>query len=69
MKFVVYEVWTKGHVVEAESMEDALRGYDPVPIEGLSLCNWHAVPVTDDPVVPAPPRDGVLGYLHSLLTH
>ena len=47
MKFVVYEVWTKSRIVEAKTQEDAVIDYEIVPIEGLSLCNWHAVPVTD----------------------
>jgi hypothetical protein len=45
MRFVVYEVWTQARVVEAPSLEDAYNSNQPEPREGLSLCNWHAVPL------------------------
>lgn len=44
-KFVIYEVWTRSRVVEAESHDAALEKNEPEPIEGMSLCNWHAVTV------------------------
>lgn len=49
MKFVVYEIWTKSKVVEAETLEAALeQGYPTTHYDdGLSLANWHAVPVFD----------------------
>ncbi len=43
-KFVVYEVWTKARVVEAET---ASMAYQPGPesVPGMNLCNWHVVAV------------------------
>lgn len=46
MQYVVFEVWTRARVVDdAESVEDAYAQGEPLPIPGLSLSNWHAVPV------------------------
>lgn len=45
MKYVVYEVWTKSRVIEAEDTTDAFKKGEPLPIEDMSLCNWHVVPV------------------------
>ena len=48
-KFVVYEVWTKARVVEAETQSMAYDVGDPDPRPakeyGMSLCNWHAVAI------------------------
>lgn len=50
-KFVVYEVWSKARVVEAESLAEALEqnepSIDPARLCGLNLGNWHAVPVLE----------------------
>lgn len=46
-RFVIYEVWTTSRVVEAEDQESALEAHEPEDRNGMSLCNWHAVPVPD----------------------
>lgn len=52
-KFVMYEVWTVAHVIEAESEEQAYAKYEPLERdEDMSLCNWHAVEVDEDPSDP-----------------
>lgn len=43
-KFVVYEVWTRALVIEADSASMALQNHDAEPVHGMNLCNWHAVP-------------------------
>jgi len=50
-KFVVYEIWTRAQVIEADTEADALESM-PEPIDGMTLCNWYAVPVdtTDERV-------------------
>jgi hypothetical protein len=51
-RFVVYEVWTRHQIVEAENETAALeQDYSPSHIDwsGMSLCNWHAVAI-DEPV-------------------
>jgi len=51
MKFVIYEIWTRSRVVEAEDMVTALSDHDPArpdDISGLSLSNWHAVAVEEE---------------------
>jgi hypothetical protein len=40
-RYVVYEVWTRSRVVDSGRYEDN----EPVPILGMSLCNWHIVEV------------------------
>lgn len=45
--FVIYEVWTRAEVVEAEDSEAALEAYEPSG-DRLSLANWHAVEVVLD---------------------
>jgi hypothetical protein len=52
MKFVVYQVWTRHEVVDADSYESALQMAEPGALHGqamtdagYSLCNWHAVQV------------------------
>ena len=50
-KYVIYEVWTRHRIVEADSRADALDKNEPAEITdgvGFSLSNWHAVPVEDD---------------------
>lgn len=49
MRYVIYEVWTRARVVEAESEQDALLHNEPEPVEGLDLANWHAVAVDTEP--------------------
>ncbi len=44
-KFFVYEVWTRAKVVEAADVQDAYNRAEPEPIEGMMLCNWHAVDI------------------------
>lgn len=58
-KFVVYEVWTRSYVVDAETIDAALSSGDEATdeferrlkdngfegIDHLSLSNWHAVEV------------------------
>ena len=48
-KFVIYEVWTRvsPKVIEAVDMSEALFKHDCQPVKGMSLCNWHAIPVPD----------------------
>ncbi len=58
-KFVIYEVWTRHRIVEAEDYDDALSNNDPEPIEGMSLSNWHAVPIDDAEI---DPKTGALNY-------
>jgi len=49
-KWVVYEVWSRARVVEAETYEDALSKHDPEAIpKGFNLGNWHAVPCDAQP--------------------
>lgn len=46
MKFVVYEVWTRARVIEAnDSGEAYVRGEPQSRPDGLNLCNWHVVNV------------------------
>lgn len=50
-KFVVYEVWTKARVVEAETASMAYQPPpDPKPHDeyGMNLCNWHVVAVNPE---------------------
>ena len=54
MKYVVYEIWTRATVVEADSGCSAYLKVEPPPAEicngirgGLKLSNWHAVPVSE----------------------
>jgi hypothetical protein len=53
--FVVYEVWTRHKVVQAESESEALEAAEPKPITGMSLSNWHAVEVPGVAIRPAGP--------------
>jgi hypothetical protein len=58
MKFVVYEIWSRSRVVEAESESAAYdvadphgNGYDDkgtMQALGLNMGNWHAVRVADE---------------------
>lgn len=47
MKYVVYEVWTKARVIDADNIHQAFSLAEPVPPRDtdLSLSNWHVVPV------------------------
>lgn len=51
-KYVVYEVWTKSRVVDIVEGLDVYSATDPdiapVKLCGMSLCNWHVVPVEAD---------------------
>lgn len=49
-KFVIYEVYTRARIVEAETASQALQNHPPerLPSE-LNLCNWHAVPCDAEP--------------------
>lgn len=42
-KFVVYEVWTRARVVEADDFDHAYTVGEPRPLDGLNLSNWHVV--------------------------
>ena len=42
--FVVYEIWTRHRVVQAASMDEALKN-EPDPVAGFSLANLHGVEV------------------------
>jgi len=53
-RFVVYEVWTRSTVIEADDESDALAQHEPRPQGDLSLRNWHAVAV--DPPRPTSGR-------------
>ena len=57
-KFVVYEVWTRSYIIDAEDIDDALQAGDSETdriskvlaetLEGkeaMHLSNWHAVEV------------------------
>jgi hypothetical protein len=55
MKFVIYEVWTRASIVEAEDMTEALKKSQPGPREGLGLSNWHAVPLLEPMKLEKPP--------------
>lgn len=48
-QFVIYEVWTRSRVVQAASEDAAFSANEPIPIEGLHLCNWHAQEVATPP--------------------
>lgn len=43
MKYIIYEIWTRSRIVEADSVEDALIKGEPMPMPNsdLSLSNWH----------------------------
>jgi hypothetical protein len=56
-KFTIYEVWTRSFVVEAKSASEALTLFEPEPVEGMNLANWHAVS-HDEPVTAAPDYTG-----------
>lgn len=45
MKFIVYEIWTRSHTIEASSIEKAYDKGEPKPQPGLCLSNWHIVPL------------------------
>jgi len=45
MKFVVYEVWTRARIIEADNQHEAYDVGEPTPHADLSLCNWHVVPI------------------------
>ena len=51
MKYVVYEIWTKATIVEANSRGEAYLMVEPSPADSargdLHLSNWHAVPVLE----------------------
>jgi hypothetical protein len=47
MKFVVYEVWTRNMIIEADDAEEALAKAEPAPRDDMMLCNWHVVRVDD----------------------
>jgi len=48
MKFVIYEIWTRASVVEAESFDEALSDAKPTTdIDNLTLSNWHVIPVLE----------------------
>ncbi len=45
-KFVVYEVWPRARVVDAESEQQAYEANEPLsPPSDLSLCNWYVVSI------------------------
>ncbi len=46
-KFVIYEVWTRSYIVEANSAHKALEKAPEQPTEDLTLCNWHAVEIPE----------------------
>lgn len=53
MKYLVYEVWTKHRIIEADSQEDAYNKGEPfTPDHNMSLCNWHAVLLVDGHFLP-----------------
>ncbi len=47
MKFLIYEIWIRETVCEADSAERALEDHDLPSFGdlGLNLSNWHAVPL------------------------
>jgi hypothetical protein len=51
-KFVVYEIWTRAKVVEAENQTQALEMTEPEPgnsiHEELNFSNWHVVPLLEE---------------------
>lgn len=50
MKYVVYEVWTKARIIEADSYDDAVYFSEPSPYPDphLNLSNWHVVPLEEE---------------------
>lgn len=50
-KYVVYEIWTKSRIVEADSETHAYDVGEPEPVSGMSLSNWHLHPVDEKPFV------------------
>lgn len=44
-QFIVYEIWTKASLVEADTAPQAYEKSEPKPIQGMALSNWHAVEV------------------------
>ena len=62
MRYVVYEVWTKSRIIEAESEQDAYDKAEPEPRTAeageLNLSNWHVVPVDE------PPKPRLVGGLN-----
>ena len=58
-KYVVYEIWTKSRIVEADNESDAYDVGEPQPLEGFSLSNWHLHPVEDPFILPT---SGGLNY-------
>ena len=61
-KFVVYEVWTRASVIEADDYDHAYAKGEPELRKDLDLANWHAVLVDEKPA----PRQGAgaLNYQH-----
>jgi hypothetical protein len=50
-KFVVYEIWSRARVVEAENETEAYKVGEPdapQAASGWNCGNWHVVPVHDD---------------------
>ena len=60
-KYVVYEIWTRARVVEAENLSDAYNVGEPTKrgVVGLGLSNWHVVRMAD---TPEPPTSRGLNY-------
>lgn len=53
MRYVVYEIWTRSRIIEANNEKEAFNIGLPEaskkqPVDGLSLSNWHLQPVSDE---------------------
>lgn len=47
-QFVVYEVWTRSRLIEAEDEEHAYDvGSPQVNEDGMNLCNWHVIEIPE----------------------
>lgn len=57
-KYVVYEVWTRSRVIDADSESDAYDKGEPAARAGMNLCNWHVVEI------PRPQATGFTGGLN-----
>ena len=56
-KYVVYEVWTRSQIIEAETEDKAYDISAPKPVKGMNLSNWHVVKVEERrrPYIPRGP--------------
>ena len=67
-KFVIYEVWTRAVITEADTMDEALEAHEMSnDISELTLSNWHAVAVEEEKQTTETATEKAVDSLRSLL--